>query len=255
MHINKNLKFILHASQYSDKFTIMNDVLDLNKNKIEINPKSIVKIDSSGAPQGTIMVDNDDKLKLNYNTDFFTDYNFSLWLNIGPGLTRNSDNEITIALAQCNLKFINNQLCLDMNAMIDDFNCIKLDDKQRLRLDYSADDFMKDSTGKLYLKLDNKHIVRTINGLKINIDNDTIRYDSNSNKLISSIDKYLGLFGQINTGDIYLDSNKKMLLNINNYVDDHPLSTIVMNTQNKISVNITDQASGEIYLDRSHILS
>ena len=142
-----------------------------------------------------------------------------------------------------------------MNAMIDDFNCIKLDDKQRLRLDYSADDFMKDSTGKLYLKLDNKHIVRTINGLKINIDNDTIRYDSNSNKLISSIDKYLGLFGQINTGDIYLDSNKKMLLNINNYVDDHPLSTIVMNTQNKISVNITDQALGEIYLDRSHILS
>ena len=176
-------------------------------------------------------MDSNDKLKLNYSSDIFTDYNSTIWINIGPGLTRNSDNKISIALAQCNLTFVNNQLCLDMNAMINnDFNCIKLDDKQRLRLNYSADDFMKDSTGKLWLKLNDKIIVRTINGIELNIDNDTIRYDTNESKLVSSIDKYLGSFGQINTADIYLDDNKKMRLNINNYVDDNVGSKVVMNT-------------------------
>ena len=183
LHINKNLKVILHPSQYSDKFTTTNDVLDINKDKLEINPKSIISVDSSGTPNGTIIVDSNDKLKLNYNSDFFTDYNSSIWLNIGPGLTRDSNNKITITLAKCNLKFVNNQLCLDMNAMINSYNCIKLDDKQRLRLDHS-DDFMKDSTGKLYLKVDDKHISRTIHGLELNIDNDTIRYDPNQSKLI-----------------------------------------------------------------------
>ena len=210
LHVNKNLKFILHSSQYSDKFTIKNDVLDIDKNKIEINPKSIISIDSTGSPNGTIIVDSNDKLKLNYNSDFFTDYNSSLWVNIGPGLTRNSDNKISIALAQCNLKFVNNQLCLDMNAMINQFNCIKLDDKERLRLDYSSDDFMKDSTGKLWLKLDDKFISRTIHGLQINIDNDTIRYDNNESKLVSSIDKYV--VPKYNTTvDIYLDIKKNAI--------------------------------------------
>ena len=123
LHVNKNLKFILHSSQYSDKFKITNDVLDLDKNKIEINPKSIVKVDqTTGAPQGTTMVDNDDKLKLNYNSDFFTDYNSSLWLNIGPPLTRDSNNRITIALSKCYLKIVNGELCLDMDAMVNEFN-------------------------------------------------------------------------------------------------------------------------------------
>ena len=254
LDVNKNLKFILHKSQYSDKFTIKNDTLDLDKDKIEINPKSIVKVDATGAPQGTIMVDSDDKLKLNYSSDFFTDYNSTLYLNIGPGLTRDADNKVSVSIAKCNLKFENNELCLDMNAMINDFNCIKLDDKQRLRLDYNADDFMKDSRGKLYLKLDDKHIVRTLNGLKINIDNDTICYDSNGNKLISKIDKYLGTFG-VSTSDIYLDLNKKMRLNINNYVDDNVGSKVIMNTHNKIDLDIVDQQSGEIYFDSNNKLS
>ena len=63
--INKKLEFILHPSQYSDKFTIKNDVLDIDKDRIEINPKSIISVDSSGNPNGTIIVDSNDKLKLN----------------------------------------------------------------------------------------------------------------------------------------------------------------------------------------------
>ena len=89
---------------------------------------------------------------------------------------------------------------------------------------------MISSEGKIWLKLDDKYIVRTFYGLQLNIDNDSIRYDTNSSKLISSIDKYLGSFGKINTGDICLDSNKKMRLNMNNYVDDHLNSTIDMDT-------------------------
>ena len=214
LHISKNLKFILHKSQYSDKFTITNDILDLNKDKIEINPKSIVKIDAtSGAPQGTIMVDSNNKLKLNYYnsdfltnySDFLTNYNGSKYINIGPGLSRDTNNQMSIALAKCNLKFVNNDLCLDMNAMVNNTSgSITLDDKQSLQLNYSPNDFMKDSTGKVWLKLNDKHIMRSIYGLEINVDNDTIIYDSNTNKLISSIDKYLGVFGQINSGDIYL---------------------------------------------------
>ena len=142
-----------------------------------------------------------------------------------------------------------------MNAMINDFNFIKLDDKNRLRLDFSADDFMKDSTGKLHLKINDKHIVRTINGLEINIDNDTIRYDTNESKLISSIDKYLGSFGHTD-GDIYLDANnKKLRLNKNNYVDDNVGSKVVMNTHNKIDLDIVDQSAGEIYFDSSNHLT
>ena len=45
-----------------------------------------------------------------------------------------------------------------------------------------------------------------------------------------------------------------MRLNINNYVDDHPNSTIVMDTNHKISVNVTDQQAGEVYLDQNNKL-
>ena len=98
-YINKNLRFILHPAQYSDQLKIENDVLSRDKDKIEINPKSIMKRDSTGAAQGTIIVDSDDKLKFNYNSDFYTDYNGTIWCNLGPGLERNSDNKISISLA------------------------------------------------------------------------------------------------------------------------------------------------------------
>ena len=253
VNINKNLKFILHKSQYSDKFTIKNDTLDIDKDKIEINPKSIIPIDSSGVSTSIISVNTDDKLMLNLSSDFMS-LNNTLYVNLGPGLTRDDQNLITIALASCNLKFSNNQLCLDMDAMINDFNCIKLDDKKRLRLDYSADDFIKDSTGKIYLKLYNKHLKKTQNGVELNIDNDTIKFDTNESKLISSIDKYLvPQYSQ--NGDIYLDTNKKLKININNYVDDNIGSKVVMNTNNKIDIDIVNQQSGEIYFEKPNELA
>ena len=254
LHINKNLKFILHPSQYSGKFKITNDVLDINKDKIEINPKWIISLDSTGTPNGNIIVDNNDKLKLNYTSDFFIDYNSLLWVNLGAGLTRSSDNRIIIALAKCNLKFVNNQLCLDMDAMINHFNAIKLHDKERLRLYFNADNVMKDSTGKLWFNLNNPHITGGLTGNELNIDNDTIRYDTKSNNLISSIDKYVGSFGKINSGDIYLDSNKKMRLNINNYVDDNVGSKVIMNTNNKIDLDIVDQTACEVYVNSNNKL-
>ena len=253
LHINKNLQFILHPSQYINKFLISNGVLDINKNKIEINAKSIIKLDSSGTPNGIITVDDNDKLKLNYSSDFMV-LNNSLYCNLGLGLERDYQNRITIALAKCNLKIENNQLCIDMNSMINDFNCIKLDDKQRLRLDYSPDDFIKDSSGKLWLKIYDKHMKRTQNGVEINIDNDTIRYDTNESKLISSIDKYI-VPQYAQNSDIYLDINKKMKLNINNYVDDNIGSKVIMNTNNKIDLDIVDQTSGEIYFDSNNKLT
>ena len=253
ININKNLNFILHPSQYSDKFMIKNDVLDIDKDKIQINPKSIIPLDSLGTPNSIISVTNDDKLKLNLSPDFMV-LNNSLYCNLGAGLTRDDQNRITIALASCNLKFVNNQLCLDMNAMIDDFNCIKLDDKQRLRLDYNADDFTKSSSGKIFLKTNDKHIKKTQNGIELNVDNDTIRYDTNESKLIASIDKYV-VSQYAQNGDIYLDTNKKMRLNINNYVDDNVGSKVIMNPQNKIDLDIVNQQSGEIYFEKPNELA
>ena len=253
ININKNLKFILHKSQYSDKFTITNDTLDIDKDKIEINPKSIIPIDSTGSPTSIISVDSDDKLKLNISLNDFMIMNNTMYVKLGPGLTRLND-QITLSISQCNLKIINNQLCLDMNAMVNDFNCIKLDDKQRLRLDYNTDDFIKDSTGKIYLKIYDKHLKRTQNGVELNIDNDTIKFDTNESKLISSIDKYLvPQYSQ--NGDIYLDLNKKLKLNINNYVDDNINSKVVMNTNNKIDLDIVNQQSGEIYFEKPNELA
>ena len=252
ININKNLKFILHKSQYSDKFTIINDTLDIDKDKIEINPKSIIPIDSSGSPTSILSVNTDDKLMLNVSSDLMI-LNGSLYCNLGAGLTRDDQNRITLALAACNLMFVNNQLCFDSSALIDTFNCIKLDDKQRLRLD-SGDDFIKDSTGKLWLKIYDKHLKRTQNGVELNIDNDTIKFDTNESKLISSIDKYL-VPKYAQNGDIYIDSNNKLKININNYVDDNVSSKIVMNTQNKIDLDIVNQQSGEIYFEKPNELA
>ena len=70
LYINKNLKFLLHPDQHSDKFTILNGKLDINKEKLIINRKSLMKMDSAGNFKGSIMVDSSDKLKLNYNSDF-----------------------------------------------------------------------------------------------------------------------------------------------------------------------------------------
>ena len=64
----------------------------------------------------------------------------------------------------------------------------------------------------------------------------------------------MGLFGK-NTGDIYLDSSNKMRLNINNYVDDNVGSKVIMNTNNKIDLDIVDQTAGEIYFDGNNKLT
>ena len=150
LYVNKNLKFILHKSQYSDKFTISNDKLDLDKDKITINPKSIMKIDpTTEAPKGTVMVDSDDKLKLNYNSEFYQDYNGSLWLNLGPGLERNSENKISIAIGCQGVRLLNNRLYLDVSSLINNTRgSITMNTKEGLELNYS-NDFMKDSTGKI----------------------------------------------------------------------------------------------------------
>ena len=254
ININKNLKFILHQNQYSNKFIIRNDVLDLDINKIEINPKSIIPIDqATGTPNSIISVNSDDKLILNISSDFMT-LNNSLYCNLGAGLTRDDQNRITIALAQCNLKFVNNQLCFDTSALIDNFNCIKLDSKNRLRLDFNRDNFLKDATGQLYVKVNDQHITRGLNGLEINIDNDTLRYDTNESKLIAPIDKYV-VPQYAQNGDIYLDTSKKMKINTNNYVDDNIGSRVIMNTQNKIDLDIVDQSAGEVYFDSNNKLT
>ena len=104
------------------------------------------------------------------------------------------------------------------------------------------------------MKLDDKLIVRSIYGLQLSINNDTIRFDTNSNKLISSIDKYLGLFGKINSGDIFLDTANKLRLNINNCVDKNVGSKVIMNTNNKIDLDIVDQAA-EVYFDSNNKLT
>ena len=163
IYINKNIKFILHPSQYSNNFTVVNDILDLNKDKININPKSIVKLDpATGAHRGTIMVDpNDDNLKLNHNSDFIEDYNSSLWVNIGPGLERNSQYQIKIALGCQGVRLINNKLCLNVSPLINNTSgSITMDsNKERLELNYSNDsknhinaNYVKSIIDKNYIK-------------------------------------------------------------------------------------------------------
>ena len=97
------------------------------------------------------MVDSDDKLKLNYNSDFIQDHNSSLWLNIGPGLERNTENKISISLGCQGVRFINNRLCLDVSALINNTNgSITMDSKERLKLSYSNTYMLKDSEGKIW---------------------------------------------------------------------------------------------------------
>ena len=46
-----------------------------------------------------------------------------------------------------------------------------------------------------------------------------------------------------------------MRLNINNYVDDNVGSKVIMNTNNKIDLDIVDQTAGEIYFDGNNKLT
>ena len=96
-------------------------------------------------------------------------------------------------------------------------------DKRGFELNYSTYDMLKDSTGKICLKLDNKHFKRTNDSIALNIV-DSMKYDVTTNKLSSNINKYL-----ITTGDIYLDSNNKLKINMNNYVVDNA-GTVIMDT-------------------------
>ena len=107
----------------------------------------------------------------------------------------------------------------------------------------------------MWLKIYDKHLKRTQNGVELNIDNDTLRYDTNEGKLTVSIDKYL-VAKYAQNGDIYLDTTtKKMKLNINNYVDDNIGSKVIMNTLNKIDLDIVDQTAGEVYFDSNNKLT
>ena len=262
LYLNKNIKIHLNIDQYTNKFKLVNNKLDIDPNQIFMNPKSLVKMDSTGNFIGSIMTDQNDKLKLNYNSDLYEDYNGSIWINLGNGIERSSDNKISIALGFAT-KFDNGKLSLDTSALVNNTSgTITLDpDKKRFELNYSTD-MLKDYTGKIWLninndfkrennaislKLNNNHFRRENDGISLNID-DSIKYDVNTNKLSSNIDKYL-----TTGGDIYLDNNGKMKLNINNYVIDNS-STIIMDTNNKLTVNITDQSAGQVYLDNQNHL-
>ena len=291
LYLNKNVKIHFNIDQYTNKFKLVNNKLDIDPNQIFINPKSLVKMDSTGNFIGSIMTDQNDKLKLNYNSDLYEDFNGSIWINLGNGLERSSDNKISIALGFAT-KFDNGKLSLDTSALVNNTSgTITLDpDKKRFELNYSTD-MLKDYTGKIWLnlnndfkrennaislnlnndfkrennaislnlnndfkrennaislKLNNNHFKRENDGISLNFD-DSIKYDVNTNKLSSNIDKYL-----TTGGDIYLD-NGKMKLNINNYVIDNA-STIIMDTNNKLTVNITDQSAGQVYLDNQNHL-
>ena len=176
-------------------------------------------------------------LKFNCSSDFNENYNGSVFLNTGHGLERSSDNKISIALGFAT-KFDNGKLSLDTSALINNTSgAITLDpDKKRFELNYSAD-MLKDSTGKIWLKLNNKHCIRENDGIALNID-DSIKYDVNTNKYLTT------------GGDIYL-YNGKMTMNMNNYVVDNA-GTVIMDTNNKLSVNITDQNSAQVYLDNNN---
>ena len=116
LYLNKNIKIHLNIDQYTNKFKLVNNKLDIDPNQIFINPKSLVKMDSTGNFIGSIMTDQNDMLKLNYNSDLYEDYNGSIWLNLGNGLER-SDNKISIALGFAT-KFDNGKLSLDTSALV-----------------------------------------------------------------------------------------------------------------------------------------
>ena len=128
------------------------------------------------------MVDSKDKLKLNYNSDFYEDYNRSIWLNSDPGLMRNSRKKIAIVLGFAS-KFDNNRLSLETAALTNNpSGSITLDNKQRLELNYLTD-MRKDFEGKIWLKLGHKLFKRdtTHDGnIPLNIDDSTLVYDQSS---------------------------------------------------------------------------
>ena len=61
-----------------------------------INPESILRIDSNRNCKGTVIVDNDDKLKVNLSSDFTTDCNNAIVLNYGSGLYADSNNCVSV---------------------------------------------------------------------------------------------------------------------------------------------------------------
>ena len=118
MYLNKNIKIHLNKDQYTNKFKRVNNQLDIDPDKISINPKSLIKIDSLNKFKGSIITYNDDgMLKLNYNSDLYGDYNGSIWVNISNGLERSSDNKIPIALGFA-AQFDNGKLSLDPLALV-----------------------------------------------------------------------------------------------------------------------------------------
>ena len=259
LYLNKNIKIHLNTDQYTNKFKLVNNKLDIDPNQIFINPKSLVKTDSLGKFIGSITIYNDNKLKLNYSSDFYENFNGSIFLNTGNGIERSSDNKISIALGFAT-KFDNGKLSLDTSALVNNtLGPITLDpDKKRFELNYSTD-MLKNSNGKIWLNLNNNDFKRENNAisLKLNINDfkreygvislnidDSIQYDVNTNKLSSNIDKYL-----TTNGDIYLDGGK-MKMNMNNYVVDNA-GTIIMDQNNKLTVNITGQTAGQVYLDNN----
>ena len=246
LYLNKNIKIRLNNDQYTNKLKIVNNQLDINPDKIFINPTSLIKIDSLNNFKSSIITCHDDgMLKLIYNSDLYEDYNGSIWVNIVNGLERSSDNTI-ISLGFVT-KFDNGKMSLDTSALVNNTSgSIRLDpDKKRFELNYS-DDMLKDSTDEILLKLNNKHFIRENDYIAPNID-DSIKYDVNTKKLSSNNNKYL-----TTGGDIYLD-NGKIKMTMNNYVVDNA-GTIIMGTNNKLSVNSTDQNAGQVYLNNNNKL-
>ena len=82
-----------------------------------------------------IMVDSvTDKIKSNYNGEFYDDYNGFILLNIGAGLNGDSSNKIAIEIF-LGTTFDNNRLNLNISCLINNnFDSIAMDNKQRLEL-------------------------------------------------------------------------------------------------------------------------
>ena len=92
------------------------------------------------------------------------------------------------------------------------------------------------------MKLNDKHLIRSNDRISLKIDNDTITYNQNTKKITTDINKFI-----TTNGDVYLDINNKMKINISNYLVDN-IGAIVMDTNNKLAVHITDQQALEVYL-------
>ena len=196
LYLNKNIKIRLNNDQYTNKLKIVNNQLDINPDKIFINPTSLIKIDSLNNFKSSIITCHDDgMLKLIYNSDLYEDYNGSISVNIVNGLERSSDNTISISLGFVT-KFDNGKMSLDTSALVNNTSgSIRLDpDKKRFELNYS-DYMLKDSTDEILLKLNNKHFIRENDYIAPNID-DSIKYDVNTKKLSSNNNSRLTQLGR-----------------------------------------------------------